>query len=459
MENIMKDYITTSIFEIFKTGPGPSSSHTIAPMKAAQGFREAIRTLDSTPDFTKAAIDVYLYGSLSLTGEGHGTHKAVLGGLLGWTAEACDCDQLLALLDSPETEYELPFEKGAISFSAKNIHFERADPSLLYQNTLRFRLAVADEILLEREYYSIGGGFIKCKGEDEPDRPEPPYPYRNMNELRKILRKSNLPLRDVMLHNEEALTGQPLAVILAGIDALIDVMCKAVEKGLATDMILPGPIGLMRKAPVLFKNSDRMKRETGRSLALLNAYAHAASEENAAGRIVVTAPTSGSAGVLPGVIYLMKQHFDFTEEQFRDGMLAAAAIAFIAKHNASIAGAEVGCQGEVGVASSMAAALIAYASGLPMKQVENAAEIALEHQLGMTCDPVGGYVQIPCIERNAVGAVQAVNAFILAEAGDPARQKVTFDEVIDAMMETGKDMSTKYKETATGGLAVCLVNC
>jgi L-serine dehydratase len=459
MENIMKDYITTSIFEIFKTGPGPSSSHTIAPMKAAQGFREAIRTLDSTPDFTKAAIDVYLYGSLSLTGEGHGTHKAVLGGLLGWTAEACDCDQLLALLDSPETEYELPFEKGAISFSAKNIHFERADPSLLYQNTLRFRLAVADEILLEREYYSIGGGFIKCKGEDEPDRPEPPYPYRNMNELRKILRKSNLPLRDVMLHNEEALTGQPLAVILAGIDALIDVMCKAVEKGLATDMILPGPIGLMRKAPVLFKNSDRMKRETGRSLALLNAYAHAASEENAAGRIVVTAPTSGSAGVLPGVIYLMKQHFDFTEEQFRDGMLAAAAIAFIAKHNASIAGAEVGCQGEVGVASSMAAALIAYASGLPMKQVENAAEIALEHQLGMTCDPVGGYVQIPCIERNAVGAVQAVNAYILAEAGDPARQKVTFDEVIDAMMETGKDMSTKYKETATGGLAVCLVNC
>jgi L-serine dehydratase len=459
MENIMKDYITTSIFEIFKTGPGPSSSHTIAPMNAALGFRDAVRTLDSIPDFTKAAIDVYLYGSLSLTGEGHGTHKAVLGGLLGWTAEACDCDQLLALLDSPETEYELPFEKGAISFSAKNIHFERADPSLLYQNTLRFRLAVADEILLEREYYSIGGGFIKCKGEDEPDRPEPPYPYRNMNELRKILRKSNLPLRDVMLHNEEALTGQPLAVILAGIDALIDVMCKAVEKGLATDMILPGPIGLMRKAPVLFKNSDRMKRETGRSLALLNAYAHAASEENAAGRIVVTAPTSGSAGVLPGVIYLMKQHFDFTEEQFRDGMLAAAAIAFIAKHNASIAGAEVGCQGEVGVASSMAAALIAYASGLPMKQVENAAEIALEHQLGMTCDPVGGYVQIPCIERNAVGAVQAVNAFILAEAGDPARQKVTFDEVIDAMMETGKDMSTKYKETATGGLAVCLVNC
>jgi len=459
MENIMADYITTSIFDIFKTGPGPSSSHTIGPMKAALGFREAIRALDITSEPTKAAIDVYLYGSLSLTGEGHGTPKAVLGGLLGWEPESCDSDQLLALLDSPETVYELPFEKGAISFSAENIHFEGADTSLPYQNTLRFRLAVADEILLAREYYSIGGGFIKCKGEEEPERPEPPYPYRNMNGLRKMLRKTNLSLREVMLQNEEALTGQPQAAILAGIDALINTMCKAVKKGLTDDGLLPGPIGLMRKAPVLFKNSKRMKRETGRSLAILNAYAHAASEENAAGRIVVTAPTSGSAGVMPGVIYLMKQHFDFTDEQFRDGMLAAAAIAFIAKHNASIAGAEVGCQGEVGVASSMAAALIAGASGLPMKRVENAAEIALEHQLGMTCDPVGGYVQIPCIERNAVGAVQAINAFILAEAGDPARQKVTFDEVLDAMMETGRDMSTKYKETAEGGLAVCLVSC
>ncbi len=455
----MKNYITTSIFDIFKTGPGPSSSHTIGPMKAALGFREAVQALDSPPDFARAAIDVYLYGSLSLTGEGHGTHKAVLGGLLGWTPEACDCDQLLALLDEPDGVYELPFEKGAVAFWAGNIHFEGSDPLLSHQNTLRFRLSVADETLLEREYYSIGGGFIQCKGEDEPQRPEPPYPYANMNELRKILRKSDLTLREVMLQNEEALTGSPPDDILAGIDAVIAAMCQAVENGLAIDGILPGPIGLMRKAPVLFKNAGRMKRETGRSLALLNAYAHAASEENAAGRIVVTAPTSGSAGVLPGVIYLMKKHFDYTQEQFRDGMLAAAVIAFIAKHNASIAGAEVGCQGEVGVASSMAAALIAYASGLSMKKVENAAEIALEHQLGMTCDPVGGYVQIPCIERNAVGAVQAMNAYILSEAGDPARQKVTFDEVVEAMRETGQDMCTKYKETAKGGLAVCCVAC
>ena len=455
----MKDSITTSIFDIFKTGPGPSSSHTIGPMKAALHFRNAIQALDGSADLASATIDVYLYGSLSMTGEGHGTHKAVVGGLLGWTPEGCDCDQLLALLDSPETRYELPFDKGTISFSAKNIHFEGADPLLPFQNTLRFRLAAADQILLEKECYSIGGGFIQYKGEAEPERPYPTYPYGDMNDLRQILRKSDLSLREVMLKNEEALTGQPRAAILSGVDALVEAMCQSVEKGLSTDGLLPGPIGLMRKAPVLLKNSARMKRETGRFLVLLNAYAHAASEENAAGRIVVTAPTSGSAGVLPGVIYLMKQHFDFNEKQFQDGMLAAAAIAFIAKHNASIAGAEVGCQGEIGVASSMAAAFIAYASGLPIQRVENAAEIALEHQLGMTCDPVGGYVQIPCIERNAVGAVQAMNAFILAKAGDPARQKVTFDEVVDAMMETGKDMSTKYKETATGGLAVCCVDC
>ncbi|MBL0714404.1 MAG: L-serine ammonia-lyase [Desulfosarcina sp.] len=455
----MKDYIATSIFDIFKIGPGPSSSHTIGPMKAALGFRDAIRTLAGTEDLTSAAVDVYLYGSLSLTGEGHGTHKAVLGGLLGWTPEGCDCDQLLALLDDSEMVYDLPFEKGTIAFTAGNIHFEGADPFLHYQNTLRFKLTRAEKVLLEREYYSIGGGFIQCKGEDAPERPEPPFRYSNMNGLRKFLRKSDLSLRDIMLQNEEALTGRSREAILSGIDELVAAMCRAVEKGLVTDELLPGPIGLMRKAPVLFKNSGRMKHETGRFLALLNAYAHAASEENAAGRKVVTAPTSGSAGVLPGVLYLMKKNFDFSVDQFRDGMLAAAAIAFIAKHNASIAGAEVGCQGEIGVASSMAAAFIAYARGLPMKRVENAAEIALEHQLGMTCDPVGGYVQIPCIERNAVGAVHAMNAFILAEAGDPARQKVTFDEVVEAMMETGQDMSTKYKETAKGGLAVCCVAC
>jgi L-serine dehydratase len=455
----VKDSITTSIFDIFKAGPGPSSSHTIGPMRAALAFREAVQALPAGEDFSGAAVDVYLYGSLSLTGEGHGTHRAVLGGLLDWAPETCDCDRLLALLDRPDRRYDLPFTAGTILFTASNVHFEGIDESLPYSNTLRFTLTRPGKILLEKEYYSIGGGFIRCKGEPEPARPDPPYQYRNMQALRSILQQTGLPLRDILLQNEAALTGKAIPDILAGIDGLIDTMCQAVENGLQADGVLPGPIGLMRKARVLYENAVHMQHDTGRFLARLNAYAQAASEENAAGRRVVTAPTSGSAGVLPGIIYLMKNHFDFSDDQFRDGLLAAAVIAFIAKHNASIAGAEVGCQGEVGVASAMAAGFIACAAGLPMQRVENAAEIALEHQLGMTCDPVGGYVQIPCIERNAVGAVIAANAYILAQAGDPARQKVTFDEVVDAMMETGQDMSHKYKETARGGLAVSVVSC
>ena len=455
----MRDPITTSIFDIFKIGPGPSSSHTIGPMKAALAFRESVQAIGPEADTAHAIVDVYLYGSLSLTGEGHGTHKAVLGGLLGWAPESCDCDQLLALLENPKTVYEIPFGETKIPFVAANIHFEGAVDSLPFANTLRFTLTSGPKVLLEKEYYSIGGGFIKCKGEVEPERPEPPYPYDDMRSLRKLLRKTGCSLREIMLRNEAALTGRSEEEILSGIDGLIETMCGAVEKGLRTDGILPGPIWLMRKALVLKTNSVKMKHETGRFLACLNAYAQAASEENAAGRKVVTAPTSGAAGVLPGVIYLLKQHFDLSPEQFRDGMLAAAVIAFIAKHNASISGAEVGCQGEVGVASAMAAAFVSCAEGLPMRQVENAAEIALEHHLGMTCDPVLGYVQIPCIERNAVGAVTAVNAYILSAAGDPARQKVTFDEVVEAMKETGEDMCKRYKETSQGGLALSCVSC
>jgi L-serine dehydratase len=455
----MRESITTSIFDIFKIGPGPSSSHTIGPMKAALAFRQSVEALPPDTNLDPAVIDVYLYGSLSLTGEGHGTHKAVLGGLLGWHPETCDCDQLLTLLLDPGTVYEIPLRKTKIPFVAGNIHFEGLDASLPFSNTLRFKISAGEKELLQKEYYSIGGGFITCKGEEEPARSEPPYPYHDMRGLRQLLRKNDLSLREVLLENEAAITGMSRVDILAKIDGLIEVMCLAVEKGLQTDGILPGPIGLMRKAQVLKTNAARLKHETGRFLACLNAYAHAASEENAAGRKVVTAPTSGAAGVMPGVIYLLKKHFELSVEQFHDGMLAAAAIAFIAKHNASISGAEVGCQGEVGVASAMAAAFIACALGLPMRQIENAAEIALEHQLGMTCDPVLGYVQIPCIERNAVGAVSAVNAYILSAAGDPARQKVTFDEVIEAMKETGQDMSTKYKETARGGLALSCVSC
>ena len=457
----MTDSITTSIFDIFKTGPGPSSSHTIGPMKAALLFRDAMEKLPpNTPQKKGLKLTVYLFGSLSLTGKGHGTHRAVLGGLLGWDPASCDCDLLGQLLEDPEKKYEVPFGKESIQFSPRHIHFEGegTDP-LPFSNTLRFKLSQQDKVLLEKEYYSIGGGFIQCKGEIEAQKPTPPHAYRNMNQLRKILRKTGLSLSQVILENETAITGKSTEQIHEGLDKILDAMCTSVERGLSTDGILPGPIGLMRKAKILMENSQKMKRETGRFLAKLNAYAMAASEENAAGQRVVTAPTSGAAGVMPGIIYLLKHQYEVSPSQLREGLLAAAVIAFIAKRNASISGAEVGCQGEVGVASSMGAAFMTYALEGPMKKVENAAEIALEHQLGMTCDPVGGYVQIPCIERNAVGAVTAANAYILAEAGDPARQKITFDEVVETMMETGQDMCTRYKETALGGLAVCCVSC
>jgi len=450
--------ITTSIFDIFKTGPGPSSSHTIGPMKAALLFKQVIKGLDIPP--SDLGISVHLYGSLSLTGKGHGTHKAVLGGLMDWAPDTCDCDALYLLLEDPKKAYEIPFKEGVIPFTGNNIIFEDKDtPDLPFANTMRFRLMHENRLIIEKEYYSVGGGFIHCKGEN-PEVPAcPPHPYWNMNSLRKLMRKTGYSLDRVILENEQALTGMSEQDILKGIDHILDAMCQCVDRGLSRDGLLPGSIGLLRKARVLMENARKMPRESGRFLGLLNAYAMAASEENADGKQVVTAPTSGSAGVMPGVIFMLKHQHHLDRDQLRKGLLAASAIAFIAKKNASISGAEVGCQGEVGVASSMAAAFMAHAQGFDIKRMENAAEIALEHQLGMTCDPVGGYVQIPCIERNAVGAVTAVNACILAEAGDPARQKVTFDEVVETMMETGRDMCTRYKETALGGLAVCCVSC
>ena len=456
----MKDSIRFSIFDIFKTGPGPSSSHTIGPMKAALDFRAAMETLAPEQPAKALTVDVHLFGSLSLTGKGHGTHKAVLGGLMGWEPQSCDCDAINQLLEKPGQSYAIPFKKGKIPFTEANIHFETCDTDdLPHANTLRFYLRKGKDLLLEKEYYSIGGGFIHYKGEIPVEPPTPPHPYWSMNSFRKLLRKTNLTLPQIMLENEAAMSGLSEKEILAGLDQTMADMENSVKRGLDKDGVLPGSIGLLRKAKVLFENTNELQGKTSQYLARLNAYAMAASEENADGQRVVTAPTSGSAGVIPGVLTLLKNDDKLTRDQLREGMLAAALIAFIAKKNASISGAEVGCQGEVGVASAMAAAFMAQAMGATMKQVENAAEIALEHQLGMTCDPVGGYVQIPCIERNAVGAVTAVNAYILAEAGDPARQKVTFDEVVETMMETGRDMCSRYKETALGGLALCCVSC
>ena len=449
------NYIKTSIFDIFKSGPGPSSSHTIGPMVASHKFLNDIIKLKENKTLISPKITISLYGSLSSTGKGHGTHRAVLGGLLGWEPSSCDCTKLKELMKDKKEIYSVQ----NIDISSSDIIFAGDGDSLEFQNTLIYTLVSNGKIVLEKEYYSIGGGFITCKGKKEPIPPKHPYNYHNMNQLKKLLRKNNISLMTLMLENEQAITGLSVEEINQKLDYIIKTMYTAVKNGLQHDGVLPGPIGLLRKAKTLFHNSQNCKHESERSLARLNAYAIAVSEENAAGEKVVTAPTSGSAGVIPGVIYLLHKHLKLSKEKIREGLIAAALIAFIAKHNASIAGAEVGCQGEIGVASAMAAALITHARGFNIKTIENAAEIALEHHLGMTCDPIDGYVQVPCIERNAVGAVTAFNAFILASVGDPARQKITFDEVIEAMLETGEDMSKNYKETARGGLAICCVSC
>ncbi|WP_320173010.1 L-serine ammonia-lyase [Maridesulfovibrio sp.] len=446
--------ITTSVFELFKIGPGPSSSHTIGPMKAGYIFHQAVADLsfDVQPD----NIEIRLYGSLSATGEGHGTDRAVVAGLLGFKPDNVECDFLDSLADGTARQ----FKSGQVSLglSIKDVVFAEVENDFPYANTLLLRLSKSDEILFEQEYYSIGGGFIKWKGQQAEIQRIPPHQYSNMDDLKAILTEEGLRMHQAILANETAISGISEEEIHEKLDAILDAMKQAVRNGLAAEGLLPGPIGLHRKAKRLLENSNQ-PNSTDSFLLRLNAYGFAASEENAAGHIVVTAPTSGSAGVIPAAVYALEEDLGISRDKVREGMLVAAALGFIAKHNASIAGAEVGCQGEVGVASAMAAGLIAYAKGHRFWRTENAAESALEHHLGLTCDPVGGYVQIPCIERNAMGVVRAYNAYLIASVEKEEFHKVSFDEVVKAMAETGKDMNSKYKETSLGGLAVSVPNC
>ena len=455
----MTSPITTSIFDIFKIGPGPSSSHTIGPMKAAGAFLQRLQKTASEQLERVETLDVYLYGSLSATGAGHGTHKAVLGGLLGWTPEGCDADRLLELMTRKGKVYMVKVGDVHIPVTAENIHFAGPGDHLRFQNTLLFKACGKGKECLTGEYYSIGGGFIREKDEQPPVPPRVAHLFSNMEELRHIVQTESRPVHEIILENEAILSGLSRREIDSKIDLILAAMREAVDNGLAIDGVLPGPIGLQRKARVLYLHARKMAADRDRFLVMLNAYALAASEENAAGRKVVTAPTSGSAGIIPGIVTILERHSKLAAEEIRKGFIAAAAIAFVARHNASIAGAEVGCQGEVGVAAAMAAAFLAHANGATIREVENAAEIALEHHLGLTCDPVQGYVQIPCIERNAMGAASAYNAYLLATVGEPLRQKVSLDQVIEAMRLTGTEMSSKYKETALGGLAVSYVHC
>ena len=451
----MDNGINTSAFDIFKIGPGPSSSHTIGPMKAANHFIARVLQLPAAEQSKADKIEVILYGSLASTGKGHGTDKAVLAGLLGQKPETCDTDLLLGLLTRPGKTYKIALGRQKIIFCKENIIFDGKEHEFPYQNTLIIKLKSGRRVILGKIYYSIGGGFIRCEGESEPETRLPEFRYKNMAGLIRLTVKYDIPLIELLMKNESAVTGLSADEINAKLDHLIALMEDSVNRGIHTEGVLPGPIGLQRKAAAFYKRAVHMHQDLDRFLALLNAFSMAVSEENAAGHRIITAPTSGSAGVIPGIIYFLKKYHEVPQKLLREGLMVAAVVAFIARCNASISGAEVGCQGEIGVAASMAAAMISYVNGKSMDVIEAAAEIALEHHLGMTCDPVGGYVQIPCIERNAVGAVTAYNAYLLASVGDPKKQKVNFDEVIEAMLETGKGMSREFKETSKGGLAVC----
>ena len=455
--------MTLSVFDIFKVGIGPSSSHTMGPMRAAREFAVRLKR-DGLLEATQE-IAVRLYGSLALTGLGHGTDRAILAGLEGAEPERVDPDSIEATLQRIRSsgrirllgEHEIGFDEP---MQLLFMHHERLPR---HTNGMRFTaLAAARRVLREVDYYSIGGGFI-VRG-DEPEaaearaHPAPAYPFNSGEELLRLCREHGLEMFELMLANERSWT--PEAQVRARLLHLWQVMQACVERGFHQSGLLPGVLKVRRRAPRLY----RMLTESGTSKPLdvmdwVNAYALAVNEENAAGGRVVTAPTNGAAGVVPAVLHYYRR---FEEGANDEGvirfLLVAAAMGMLYKRNASISGAEMGCQGEVGVACSMAAAGLVAALQGTSEQIENAAEIGMEHNLGLTCDPVAGLVQIPCIERNAMGAVKAINAARLSLRGD-GTHKVSLDQVIATMRQTGADMSTIYKETSQGGLAVNVPEC
>lgn len=450
--------IKTSVFDLFKIGPGPSSSHTIGPMKATRDFLHRLRALPAECHSKHNTLKVHLYGSLSATGKGHGTDRAVLAGLLDWVPEATDPISFATLWNSDSNYTVKVADDVRIPFNEKDIIFDEVITDYKFSNTM---VCVYQHLggELRMQYYSVGGGFIEWEGYELPPTGEPPYPYSTFEELLEQLNSSGLGLAELLLENEKAISGMTEKDISTKLDHIVNTMISAVNRGLVTLGTLPGSIQLKRKSHKVMDKAKSLNSRQDKFLRLLNAYCLAASEENAAGNIVVTAPTSGASGVIPGILYMMRHHYKIKKENLREAMLVASSIGFLVKHNASISGAEAGCMGEIGTASGMGAAMIAYLKKEDIRTIEIAAEIAIEHHLGMTCDPVGGYVQIPCIERNAVGGVKAYNAWLLASSGVNDTQVISLDRVIRVVRDTGRDMSKKYKETSQGGLALSMTEC
>ena len=459
-----------SVLEIFRIGIGPSSSHTVGPMRIARRF---VRGLEKAGELPRVArVSVELQGSLALTGVGHGTVDATILGLMGFQPERTDPDEAAAALRRSEADTSLSLA------GRRTIGFERAsDIDLaghvipeLHPNGMVLRAFDDDGATIrERTYYSTGGGFVASEKQlrDPPkdDRVKAgarvPHPFGSAQELLALCARLDLTIAELILANED--TMRPREETLAGLDAIAQAMDGCIDRGLSQRGVLPGGLKVQRRAPDLWDKLSAAPQSNEREQLFdwLNCYAMAVNEENAAGGRVVTAPTNGAAGIIPAVIrfYCKTAEDEDCIEKRRLFLLTAGAIGLLYKQRASISGAEMGCQGEVGVACSMAAGgLAALWAGSPV-QVASAAEIGMEHNLGLTCDPVGGLVQVPCIERNAIGAVKAVNAARLALHRTGAESLVSLDQVIETMRQTGLDMSNKYKETSQGGLAVNVIEC
>ncbi|MEN8242591.1 MAG: L-serine ammonia-lyase [Chloroflexota bacterium] len=452
--------------DLFKIGIGPSSSHTVGPMIAARRFALHLQSAGLLEKTSR--IEVTLFGSLSLTGKGHGTDGAILLGLEGEKPDEIDPDQVSPRLAAIRQHGQLNL-LGAVplTFDENTDLLFNQTENLIYHNGMQFKsFCASGDLLDQEEYYSIGGGFVRGKSEAgntpaDLHTSDFPYPFSSGEQLLSICEREQLSIGQVMLANECAL--RPEDQVHAAITAVWEVMKACVQRGYSQEDVLPGTIGAQRRAPSLYRSltqsPEHALRDPLTTLDWVNLYALSVSEENAAGSRVVTAPTNGAAGIIPALLHYYEQfNPKSSPEGIQNFFLTATAIGLLYKENASISGAEVGCQGEVGVACSMAAAGLTAALGGTIYQVENAAEIGMEHNLGLTCDPVQGLVQVPCIERNAMGAIKAINASRIALRGD-GKHLVSLDSVIETMRQTGADMNQYYKETSLGGLAVNVVEC
>ena len=457
-----KGPVMTLIDEFYKVGPGPSSSHTIGPMRITYDFYQRATKLPAAQLAEAQKFRVNLFGSLSATGKGHGTERASLAGLTGMEPATTDPAFLDGLAADPTQVFQVKLGSKEIPVSLADVIYDETKGEFHHPNMMRaYLLGAGDKVLLEQEYYSVGGGFIEWKGYEPPAKAAPKYPYSTMAEALAHAERDNISLAQLMMANETTISGRSEAEINAFLDKIIGAMRATVKTGLeAPQGVLPGPIKLKTKAGDVYKNALKEENEARRGIGLVSAAALAGSEENARGHLVITAPTGGSAGVMPAVVYsLGPDGAKLSEGKIRESLLVAGLIGYLCKHNATLSASEGGCQAEIGVASAMGAAGIAAAQDESNQVCANGAGAALEHHLGITCDPVAGYVQIPCIERCAFGAVKAWTGYLMATNEIPANRRVDLDSVITAMALTAKEMNSKYKETSEGGMAVSLVLC